>query len=76
MMKRAGRVHGLRGVLTLALLTAGLAVIAVRRQVIESSWQPLRLSALVERLLEADTPEVPDIVEQRCGITAAGSILR
>ena len=37
MMKRAGWVHGLRGLLTFALLTAGvLAGIAVRRQVVEN----------------------------------------
>ena len=37
MMKRAGRVHGIRGVLTLALLTALVTSgIAVRRQVVEN----------------------------------------
>ena len=37
MMKRAGRVHGVRGVLAFALLTAGtLGGIAVRREVIEN----------------------------------------
>ena len=63
MMKRAGRVHGVRGVLTFALLTAGvLAGIAVRRQVIENQ-RATHAAGLVQRLLDADTPQVPDIVE-------------
>ena len=62
MMKRAGRVHGVRGVLTFALLTAGvLAGIAVRRQVIENQ-RATQAAGLVQRLLDADTPQVPDIV--------------
>src|SRR5208337_4014014 len=62
MMKRAGRVHGVRGVLTFALLTAGvLAGIAVRRQFIESQ-QATHAEGLVQRLLDADTPQVPEIV--------------
>ena len=62
MMKRAGRVHGVRGVLTFALLTAGvLAGIAVRRQVIENQ-RATHAAGLVQRLLDADTPQVPDIV--------------
>ena len=63
MMKRAGRVHGVRGVLTLALLTAGvLAGIAVRNRVIENQ-RATQADDLVQRLLDADTPQVPDIVE-------------
>ena len=62
MMKRAGRVHGVRGALTLALLTAAvLAGIAVRRQVIENQ-RATQAAGLVQRLLDADTPQVPDIV--------------
>ena len=62
MMKRAGRVHGLRGVLTFALLTAGLlAGISVRRQVIETQ-KATQAASLVERLLDAETEQVPDIV--------------
>ena len=62
MMRRAGRVHGVRGVLTFALLTAGvLAGIAVRRQFIESQ-QATHAEGLVQRLLDADTPQVPEIV--------------
>ena len=61
MMKRAGRVHGVRGSLTLALLSVGaLAGIAVRRQV--ENQKDARAASLVERLLDADTPQVPDIV--------------
>jgi len=62
MMKRAGRVHGVRGVLTFALLTVGvLAGIAVRRQVVENR-QAAQADFLVKRVLDADTPQVPDIV--------------
>ena len=62
-MKRAGRVHGVRGLLTLALLSVGaLAGIAVRRQVVENQ-RDTRAAGLVQRLLDADTPQVPDIVE-------------
>ncbi len=62
LMRRAGRVHGVRGVLTFALLTAGvLAGIAVRRQFIESQ-QATHAEGLVQRLLDADTPQVPEIV--------------
>jgi len=62
MMRRAGRVHGVRGVLTFALLTAGvLAGIAVRNRVIENQ-RVTQAADLVQRLLDADTPQVPDIV--------------
>ena len=62
MMKRAGRVHGVRSVLTFALLSAGvLAGIGVRRQFIESQ-QATHAEGLVQRLLDADTPQVPEIV--------------
>jgi formylglycine-generating enzyme required for sulfatase activity len=62
MMKRAGRVYGLRSVLTLALLAVGiLAGIAVRRQVIENQ-QATQAAGLVQRLLDADTPQVPEVI--------------
>ena len=62
MMKRAGRLHGVRGVLTLALLSVGVLVgIAVRRQVIENQ-RATQAADLVQRVLDADTPQVPDIV--------------
>jgi len=62
MMKRAGRVHGARGVLTFALLSAGvLAGIAVHREVVEIQ-RATESAGLVQRLLDADTPLVPDIV--------------
>ncbi len=62
MMARAGRVHGVRGVLTLALLSAGvLAGIAGRRQFIENR-SATRAAGLVQRVLDADTLQVPDIV--------------
>ena len=61
MMKRAGRVHGVRSVLSLALLVWVLpgSPFAARSSRL---WQATRLSGLVERLLDADTPQVPDIV--------------
>jgi eukaryotic-like serine/threonine-protein kinase len=63
MMKRAGRVHGVRGVLTFALLSAGvLAGIAVRRQVIENQ-RATHAADLVQRVLDADTAQVPEIVK-------------
>ena len=62
MMNRAGRVHGFRGFLTLALLAATvLAGIVVRRQSIETQ-QATHAADLVERLLVSDTPQVPGIV--------------
>ena len=75
MMKRAGRVHGVRGLLTLALLAGGfLPGLLIRRQVIEDqqathgcgsgrsdSWMPTHLKSLRS--------------SRRCGTTAAGSIL-
>ena len=62
MMKRAGRVHGVRSVLSFALLTAGvLAGITVRRQFTETQ-RTTHAAGLVERLLDADTPQVPNIV--------------
>jgi eukaryotic-like serine/threonine-protein kinase len=62
MMKRAGRLHGFRGVTTLALLCAGiLAAIAVRRRVLENQ-SATQAAGLVQRLLDADTAQVPDIV--------------
>ena len=61
-MKRAGRVHGVRGILTFALLSAGvLAGIEVRRQVIENQ-RVTHAAGLVHRVLDADTPQVSDIV--------------
>ena len=63
MMRRAGRVYGFRGVLTFALLSAGvLAGIAVRRQDIETQ-RSTHAANLVQQVLVADTSQVPDIVE-------------
>src|SRR5262249_17904910 len=62
MMKRAGRVHGVRGFLTCALLTAGaLAGIPVRRQSMENQ-QATQAVGQVQRLLVAAPPQVPEIV--------------
>jgi eukaryotic-like serine/threonine-protein kinase len=62
MMKRAGRVQGVGGFLTFALLSAGLlAGFAVRRQVIETQ-RANYAAGLVQRVLDAETQQVPDIV--------------
>ena len=74
MMRRAGRVYGVRGVLTLAFLTAGiLAGIAVRRQVIENQRAP-RLPGWSSDSSML-TPQKSRTSWVRCVITAAGSIL-
>jgi eukaryotic-like serine/threonine-protein kinase len=63
MMQRAGRVHGVRGVLTFALLSAGvLAGFVVRQRVVENQ-RVTHAAGLVQRVLDADTSQVPDIVE-------------
>ena len=62
MMNRAGWVHGVRGVLTFALLSAGLlAGTTVRRQVVENQ-RASHAESLVQGVLDADTTQVPDIV--------------
>jgi serine/threonine protein kinase len=62
MMKQAKRVHGSRIGLTLILLGAGvLSGIAVRRQV-ALSQQVTHAAGLVQRLLDADTLQVPEVV--------------
>ena len=60
MMKRAGRVHGLRtlGVVTLVCLIIWGGI---------EGYGTLRAAALVESLQKADTPEVPDIVAELSG---------
>jgi serine/threonine protein kinase/formylglycine-generating enzyme required for sulfatase activity/tetratricopeptide (TPR) repeat protein len=62
MMRQGGRFYGARGLLSLALLTGALlAATAVRRQVIEAQ-QATHAAGLVQRLLDADTRQVHDIV--------------
>ncbi len=62
MMRRARLRYGLTILLTIALLNVGiLADIAVRRQVVENQ-RAAYAAGLVERLLDADTPQVSDIV--------------
>jgi serine/threonine protein kinase/formylglycine-generating enzyme required for sulfatase activity len=62
MMKRAGRVHGSRAVLSLAVLcVVAFAAIAVRRQV-DLNQRATHAAGLVQRVLDADTPQVPGIV--------------
>src|SRR5262249_6966416 len=62
MMKRARLVHGVGCVEPWAPLSAGvLAGTRVRRRIIETQ-QATQAAGLVQRLLDADTPQVPDIV--------------
>jgi serine/threonine protein kinase/formylglycine-generating enzyme required for sulfatase activity/tetratricopeptide (TPR) repeat protein len=62
MMRQGGRFHGVRCVLSLALLIGALLTgTAVRRQVRETQ-QATQAAGLVQRLLDADTAQVPDIV--------------
>jgi formylglycine-generating enzyme required for sulfatase activity len=62
MMQRAGRVHGLRGFVTVALLGAAVvAGLSFRRQVMESQ-RATKAAGLVERLLDPDIAQVPDTV--------------
>ena len=62
MMKRAGRAHALRGVLTFAVLSAlVLGGIGVRHHFIDNRSATLA-AGLVQRVLDADTPQVPEIV--------------
>src|SRR5262245_36855432 len=62
MMKRAGRVCGVRSALVLVVLAgAVLTGIFVRREVVENQ-RAAQAAGLVERLLDADTAQVPDIV--------------
>jgi serine/threonine protein kinase/formylglycine-generating enzyme required for sulfatase activity/tetratricopeptide (TPR) repeat protein len=62
MMNRASRLHGIRGVMTLAfLLAAGLGGIVVRNRVVENE-NNTHAAGLVQRLLDADTPQVPEVV--------------
>ena len=64
MMKRAGLVHGFRGALACALITAAvLAGFAVRRRVADNQ-QVTHAEDLVLRVLESDTPQVPSIVNE------------
>ena len=64
MMKRAGRVYGVRAVLTLILLTAGiLAGIVVHRRGIENQ-QAAHAAGLIKRLFDTHTAQVPDIVNE------------
>jgi eukaryotic-like serine/threonine-protein kinase len=63
MMKRAGLVYGVRGVLTFAgLSVVVLALIAGERAGTEAQHRTYAIG-LVQRVLDADTPQVPDIVE-------------
>jgi len=62
MMMHAGRVHSLRGAVSLALLTIGIVgAIFARRNFLESQRAGYA-AGLVERALDADTPQVPDII--------------
>jgi len=62
MMRRAGWVHGVRGSVIVALVIAGvLAGTAIRQRFTEKE-RATQAVGLVQRLLDADTPQVPEIV--------------
>ena len=62
MMNRAGRVHGVRAIVTFAILSAGvLGGVVIRRHVMDTQRET-RAAGLVQRVLDADTPQVPEIV--------------
>ncbi len=62
MMKRAGRVHGLRGLgVAIATLIVAAMVLYARHR-IDEDRQATIADNLVQRLLVADTTQVPDLV--------------
>ena len=62
MMKRAGRVHGVRGLVALLLLMgATFTGLTIRHRVNEANSQT-HASGLVQQLLRAEIDQVPDIV--------------
>lgn len=62
MMRRAGRVYGVRGLVALLLLVAAACTgLAIRHQVIEDN-QATYAAELVQRLLDADIAQVPAII--------------
>ena len=64
MMKRAGRVHGVRGfVAVLLLVGAAFTGLAIRNNVVENN-NKREATRLVEGLLDADTAQVPTIISK------------
>jgi serine/threonine protein kinase/formylglycine-generating enzyme required for sulfatase activity len=67
MMRKAGRFHVMRGVVLAAVLAAlTLTGLAVRSQVVEQG-NARHAAGLVQRLLDAETPQVPGIVAEMEG---------
>ena len=62
MMRRAGRVHGVRGTVTLLLLLAATGAGLVVRQYVLQDRRETHAASLVQQLLLADTARVPDII--------------
>ena len=62
MMRRARLVHGVRTFLILAVLCVGIFAIGRLQYRIVEYQQSTQAEALVQRLLDADTPQVPNIV--------------
>jgi serine/threonine protein kinase/formylglycine-generating enzyme required for sulfatase activity len=64
MMARAGRYHALRGMaLSLLLAVATATGLAIRQQVVEQR-KATHAAGLVQRLLDADTAQVPGVVDE------------
>ena len=64
MMRKAGRYHAVRGMALAAFLFAlTFVALAIRDRVVEHN-QATRAAGLVQRLLDAETAQVPDIIDQ------------
>ena len=63
MMKRAGRVHGLRGLGTAALVAVLITLGLYVREGVAESNRATEAAGLVKQVLKADTAQVPGIVD-------------
>ena len=67
MMKRAAWVHGIRsGIVAAVLVVVGLSGLGIRSTVLEKQ-NATRAEGLVDALVNADTPQVPGVVEKLAG---------
>ena len=63
MMKRAGRVNGLRGLGTAALVAVLITLGLIVREGVAESNRATEAAGLVKQVLKADTAQVPGIVD-------------
>ncbi len=64
MMRKAGRVHGIRSAVVLGLLIATAVVGVSVRNSIVAKHDATRIEGLVNSLLKADTSQVPQIIDE------------